>query len=331
MHIDVNAHLQPSKQWTTEELDALVVYASYADVAALPGFATGVDPLKRRPTRPVGILPKQAEPHNCGLRCNHQQRMSWVVECDDQTTTLIGVTCGRNWLGIEAFDQMRARLERGQEMKRHLDTLRIAVSDAPHYAARVRDLLDGEGGGLRWALDRIRDFDVRMPDNIRRQIKARASRGEALVTELVRRTEAELSAYDSQHEPDEADEAALRRYRSSESRLFVPQVKGYFVGLETFEVDGRALITKTLRARVEDLMSLRPGELSAIERREWSKWLGELDGNVAKARTWLRSVQLFFSESGNRSLIAGLAKSEADRRALMKFPWPTAESSRKAA
>jgi len=273
------------------ENEAPLMFYDYAEVAKRPNFRPEIDTSKHKIEK---IISKSIFPdkHPCGKKdCHQPHKNGWVVETVDNLETLVGSKCGLEW-GGDTFLSQIAALDKRIKRESKLKIISEFIQNTDLLIERVHEIKTRTNGAL-WLSKTITRLETECTEDIFRNLKRRAAKGETSVTKDVLKTKEERELESSMNV-------------GVSSSAYKTLIIGHLDGLEVLNFDIRQILIQKIYSTVISLKHVNPSTLSTPALNKLSLELGEIDTLFLQAEDILGYGKKFFSNESNFKLIKAL-------------------------
>lgn len=229
----------------------------------------------------------------CGIESCHTQHMKgYLITTSDGLETGIGVDCGRKHFGVH-FTRQKKQIDDAVQRKRRIDTVMRAVQEIPAYLDTVKQLKSDYQhltGLKRRFMDAVglRAFT---------ELKERADRGNAVITKMVPMTKSEAEAHFETTNRKKGD-----RKDWPEKEVPVARLEG----LEFIRTKFTDMLVTNLIKPLEKFALTKPADVEKMRPRALqneAKWIGNVPGDIAKAREVINAGHAFFTSENLMKLV----------------------------
>ncbi|MGC4059610.1 MAG: hypothetical protein QM749_01615 [Aquabacterium sp.] len=285
----------------------LVTVENWDDIESRPGFNGSLDPTAHTLDSIIGRYTfRNYVP--CGLsNCHTPHGKGYIVLTKDGQETNIGKDCGRNYFGVD-FETLSAQFDRDLQEKEYREKVFSFVFRLDEVAASIEQLRGGERGG-NWVYKASRPLvnagkDV--PGAIVRRIAQMVRTGSTLLTHDREATEEEIKLLEQQEG------------RRIERPHGVSIPIGEVAGLDALykENDLKTLLVIELAEPLKELESVDVDALDFNGARKWSRWIGEVEGKMARAARAIERGQKLLTAANLRPFGEAL---ELNTEGIMQF------------
>jgi hypothetical protein len=299
---------------------------SYAEMEARPNFQKDIDPKLAKPIRILAAYVFKKEVP-CGVPdCHEPHGKGYLVLYSNGAEGNMGHVCGEKTFGEEfkVLQRQFQRLSRLLAYRRTIESFQLRADSIQERIAELRNRPHG-ADWVHWSGEH---FLERLPDQLRKQLRDRARRGETAVYDIREMTDEEVELErtmlgrgdDSEDDDDQGNGSKPNAHRE---RRITRNLVGHLLGLEVFtEPSIREVLIEKLQTEVTALNSLRVGLLKENQLRNWSKWCDEVEQAFTRAEALVSAGRSFFQKENVKlflKLVEQLPKEEA--RAMRGFAW----------
>lgn len=252
----------------------LVTVENWEAIVSRPGFNGSLDPGAHTLDSIIGRYTfRDYVP--CGLsNCHTPHGKGYIVVTKDGQETNIGKDCGRNYFGVD-FETLSAQFDRDLQEKEYREKVFSFVFKLDEVQANIEQLRGGEFGGT-WVYKASRPLveggkDV--PGPVVRHIAQMIRTGNPILTVPREATEEEIKQREQ------------REGRSLERPQYVDEPIAELAGLDALysENNLKTLLIIELSEPLKDLETVDVDALDFNGARKWARWIGEVDGKMARA------------------------------------------------
>lgn len=269
----------------------LVTIESWDDITGRPGFNGSLNPEAHQLESIIGRYAFR-EYVPCGLsNCHTPHGKGYIVATKDGQETNIGKDCGRNYFGVD-FETLSAKFDRDMQEKEYRDKVFSFIFRIDEVAASIEQLRGGANGG-NWVYKASRPLieggkDV--PVAVVRRIAQMIRTGDPILTKEREATE------------DEAKQMERQARRGLPRPQYVSEPFAEVSGLDALysENNLKDLLVLQLAEPLKELDGIDADALDFNGARKWARWIGEVDGKLARAAAAIERGRLLLTAANLR-------------------------------